>query len=222
MIDRVARGSGARLYEVPVGFKWFVAGLLDGSLGFGAEESAGATLLRSDGTVWTTDKDGIAAALLSAEITARSGQDPGALYAQLTRELGEPAADRVEARATPQQKAALAKLSAEQVRRKELAGEKITQLLTRAPGNDAPIGGLKVVTQNAWFAARPSGTEDIYKIYAESFRGNDHLRDILAEAQAIVNDALAAATGAASATPTPPPRAEKQAVEAWQNEGDPN
>jgi phosphoglucomutase len=222
MIDRVAARLGRRLYEVPVGFKWFVAGLLDGSLGFGAEESAGATLLRTDGTVWTTDKDGIAAALLAAEITARAGADPGALYAGLTRDLGEPAADRVEARATAQQKAILAKLAPEQVRRKELAGEKITQLLTRAPGNDQPIGGLKVVTQNAWFAARPSGTEDIYKIYAESFRGSDHLRDILAEAQLIVNDALAAASGAASGAPAAAARADKEAVEAWQNEGDPN
>jgi phosphoglucomutase len=222
MIDRVAARLGRRLYEVPVGFKWFVAGLLDGSLGFGAEESAGATLLRTDGTVWTTDKDGIAAALLAAEITARAGADPGALYVALTRELGEPAADRVEARATAQQKAVLAKLAPEQVRRKELAGEKIEQLLTRAPGNDQPIGGLKVVTQNAWFAARPSGTEDIYKIYAESFLGNDHLRDILAEAQVIVNDALAAASGAAPDTTASAAGVDKQAVEAWRNEGDPN
>jgi phosphoglucomutase len=222
MIDRVAARLKRRLYEVPVGFKWFVPGLLDGSLGFGAEESAGATLLRTDGTVWTTDKDGIAAALLSAEITARAGKDPGALYAGLTRELGEPAADRVEARASAQQKAILAKLSPEQVRRKELAGERITQLLTRAPGNDAPIGGLKVVTQNAWFAARPSGTEDIYKIYAESFRGDDHLQNILAEAQAIVNDAFAAAAGAPAGAASPPPRPDKLAIEAWQNEGDPN
>jgi phosphoglucomutase len=220
MIDRVAARLKRRLYEVPVGFKWFVSGLIDGSLGFGAEESAGAALLRIDGTVWTTDKDGIAAALLSAEISARTGKDPGALYAGLTRELGEPAADRVEARANAQQKAILAKLSPEQVRRKELAGEKITQLLTRAPGNDAPIGGLKVVTQNAWFAARPSGTEDIYKIYAESFRGDDHLQIILAEAQAIVNDAFAAASGAPAGIPAP--RADKLAIEAWENEGDPN
>src|SRR3984885_14761075 len=222
MIDRVTARLARRLYEVPVGFKWFVAGLVDGTLGFGAEESAGATFLRTDGSVWTTDKDGIAAALLSAEITARTRRDPGALYRELTHELGEPAADRVEARATAQQKAILAKLAPEQVRRKELAGEKITQLLTRAPGNDQPIGGLKVVTQNAWFAARPSGTEDIYKIYAESFRGSDHLRDILAEAQLIVNDALAAASGAASGAPAAAARADKEAVEAWQNEGDPN
>ena len=222
MIDRVAARLGRRLYEVPVGFKWFVAGHLDGGLGFGAEESAGATFLRTDGTVWTTDKDGIAAALLSAEITARMGRDPGALYQDLTRELGEPAADRVEARASAEQKAVLAKLSPAQVQRKELAGEKIEKLLTRAPGNDAPIGGLKVVTQNAWFAARPSGTEDIYKIYAESFRGKDHLRDILAEAQAIVSDAFASAARKPGGAAQPQPRADRQAVEAWQNEGDPN
>jgi len=222
MIDRVAARLPRRLYEVPVGFKWFVAGLVDGTLGFGAEESAGATFLRTDGAVWTTDKDGIAAALLSAEITARSGRDPGALYSALTRELGEPAADRVEARASPEQKAVLAKLSPTQVKRTELAGEKIEKLLTRAPGNDAPIGGLKVVTQNGWFAARPSGTEDIYKIYAESFRGNDHLRDILAEAEALVNEALAAAADAPGGAAQPLPRADKLAVDAWQNEGDPN
>jgi phosphoglucomutase len=222
MIDRVAARLARRLYEVPVGFKWFVAGLLDGALGFGAEESAGATFLRSDGTVWTTDKDGIAAALLSAEMTARTGRDPGALYRELTRELGEPAADRVEARATAQQKAVLAKLSPAQVQRTELAGEKIEKLLTRAPGNDAPIGGLKVVTQNGWFAARPSGTEDIYKIYAESFRGNDHLRAILAEAQALVSDAFAAAAGTPRAAAQAPPSPDKEAVAAWQNEGDPN
>jgi phosphoglucomutase len=220
LIDRVAARLTRKLYEVPVGFKWFVAGLLDGSLGFGAEESAGATFLRTDGTVWTTDKDGIAAALLSAEITARMGRDPGALYQDLTRALGEPAADRVEARASAEQKAVLAKLSPAQVKRTELAGEKIEKLLTRAPGNDAPIGGLKVVTKSAWFAARPSGTEDIYKIYAESFRGDDHLRAILAEAQAIVSDAFAAAAGTPAAQPQP--SSEQQAVEAWENEGDPN
>jgi phosphoglucomutase len=222
MIDRVAARLARKLYEVPVGFKWFVAGLIDGGLGFGAEESAGATFLRTDGAVWTTDKDGIAAALLAAEITARTGRDPGALYQELTRDLGEPAADRVEARASAEQKAVLAKLSPAQVKRKELAGEKIEKLLTRAPGNDAPIGGLKVVTQNAWFAARPSGTEDIYKIYAESFRGNDHLRVILAEAQAIVGDAFASAAGAPGAAAPPQPSPDRLAVEAWQNEGDPN
>jgi phosphoglucomutase len=222
MIDRVTARLARRLYEVPVGFKWFVAGLLDGALGFGAEESAGATFLRTDGSVWTTDKDGIAVALLSAEITARAGRDPGELYRELTRELGEPAADRVEARATAEQKAVLAKLSPEQVKRTELAGEKIEKLLTRAPGNDAPIGGLKVVTQNGWFAARPSGTEDIYKIYAESFRGNDHLREILAEAQVIVSDAFASAAGKPSAAAQVPPSTDKEALEARQNEGDPN
>jgi phosphoglucomutase len=175
-----------------------------------------------DGTVWTTDKDGIAPALLSAEITARCGKDPGALYRDLTRELGRPATDRVEARATPSQKAVLAKLSPKQVTHTELAGEKIELLLTRAPGNDAPIGGLKVVTQNGWFAARPSGTEDIYKIYAESFRGADHLRAILAEAQTIVGDALGAPADAAYAAGAEPAPADERAVEAWENEGDPN
>ena len=193
MIDRVAAKLGRKLYEVPVGFKWFVDGLLDGSLGFGGEESAGASFLRLDGGVWTTDKDGIVPALLAAEITARMGKDPGEIYRELTREFGEPVYDRVEAPATPEQKANLGKLSAQQVRRTDLAGEKILTLLTRAPGNGAPIGGLKVVAESGWFAARPSGTEDIYKIYAESFRGADHLRLILEEAQAIVNDALAAA-----------------------------
>ncbi len=194
MIDRVTAKLGRRLYEVPVGFKWFVDGLLDGSLGFGGEESAGASFLRLDGSVWTTDKDGIAPALLSAEITARIGRDPGEIYRELARELGEPVYDRVEAPATPQQKQALARLSPQQIRCAELAGEKIRTILTRAPGNDAPVGGLKVVVENGWFAARPSGTEDIYKIYAESFRGADHLRRILAEAQTIVDAALAAPT----------------------------
>jgi phosphoglucomutase len=222
MIDRVAARLGRRLYEVPVGFKWFVEGLLDGALGFGGEESAGASFDRTDGTVWTTDKDGIVPALLSAEITARTGRDPGALYRDLTRDLGEPAADRVEARATPEQKAVLAKLSPQQVTHTELAGEKIQLLLTRAPGNDAPIGGLKAVTENGWFAARPSGTEDIYKIYAESFRGADHLRAILEEAQTIVSDALARPGAERGATAAELQSADKQAVEAWENEGDPN
>jgi phosphoglucomutase len=192
MIDRVTAKLGRKLYEVPVGFKWFVDGLLDGSLGFGGEESAGASFARLDGTVWTTDKDGIVPALLAAEITARMGRDPGEIYRELTSEFGEPAYDRVEAPATPEQKALLAKLSPEQVRLTELAGEKIQTVLTNAPGNDAPIGGLKVVAESGWFAARPSGTEDIYKIYAESFRGADHLQRIIEEAQTIVNDALAA------------------------------
>ena len=190
MIDRVTTKLGRKLYEVPVGFKWFVDGLLDGSLGFGGEESAGASFLRLDGSVWTTDKDGIVPALLSAEITARMGRDPGEIYRELAREFGEPVSDRVEAPATPKQKQALARLSPQQIRSAELAGEKIQSILTRAPGNDAPIGGLKVVAESGWFAARPSGTEDIYKIYAESFRGADHLRRILEEAQAIVAAAL--------------------------------
>jgi phosphoglucomutase len=192
MMDRVTAKLGRRLYEVPVGFKWFVDGLLDGSLGFGGEESAGATFARLDGAVWTTDKDGIAPALLAAEITARMGRDPGEIYQELTREFGEPAYDRVEAPATPEQKELLAQLSPRQVKLTELAGEKIQTVLTHAPGNGAPIGGLKVASESGWFAARPSGTENIYKIYAESFRGADHLRRLLEEAQTIVGDALAA------------------------------
>jgi phosphoglucomutase len=192
MIDRVTAKLGRKLYEVPVGFKWFVDGLLDGSLGFGGEESAGAAFARLDGTVWTTDKDGIVPALLSAEITARMGRDPGEIYHELTREFGEPVYDRVEAPATPEQKELLAKLSPQQVKLTELAGEKIQSILTHAPGNGAPIGGLKVIAESGWFAARPSGTEDIYKIYAESFQGADHLRRIVAEAQNIVGKALAA------------------------------
>jgi phosphoglucomutase len=192
MIDRVTAKIGRKLYEVPVGFKWFVDGLLDGSLGFVGEESAGATFARLDGTVWTTDKDGIVPALLAAEITARMGHDPGEIYHELTREFGDPAYDRIEAPATPDQKKLLAKLSPGQVRITELAGEKIQTVLTHAPGNGAPIGGLKVVAGSGWFAARPSGTENIYKIYGESFRGEDHLRRILEEAQTIVTDALAA------------------------------
>ncbi|HVA95041.1 MAG TPA: phosphoglucomutase (alpha-D-glucose-1,6-bisphosphate-dependent) [Candidatus Dormibacteraeota bacterium] len=192
MIDRVTAKLGRKLYEVPVGFKWFVDGLLDGSLAFGGEESAGATFSRMDGAVWTTDKDGIVPALLAAEITARMGRDPGEIYRELTREFGEPVYDRVEAPATAEQKALLAKLSPQQVALSDLAGEKIQTVLTVAPGNGAPIGGLKVAAESGWFAARPSGTENIYKIYAESFRGADHLRRILEEAQTIVSDALAA------------------------------
>jgi phosphoglucomutase len=191
MIDHVTTKLGRRLYEVPVGFKWFVDGLLDGSLGFVGEESAGASFARLDGSVWTTDKDGLIPALLAAEITARMGRDPGEIYADLTREFGEPVYERVEAPATPEQKAALAKLAPEQVKTKDLAGEKIRRILTNAPGNGAPIGGLKVVAESGWFAARPSGTENIYKIYAESFQGPDHLQRILEEAQRIVNDTLA-------------------------------
>jgi phosphoglucomutase len=190
MIDRVTAKLDRKLYEVPVGFKWFVDGLLDGSLGFGGEESAGASFARLDGSVWTTDKDGIVLALLSAEITARMGRNPGEIYSDLTREFGESVYERIEAPATPEQKSILGKLSPQQVKIKELAGEKIQAILTKAPGNDAPIGGLKVVAENGWFAARPSGTEDIYKIYAESFRGADHLKRIQEEAQTIVNDTL--------------------------------
>ena len=196
MIDRVAARLGRTLYEVPVGFKWFVEGLHDGSLGFGGEESAGASFVRMDGSVWTADKDGMVPALLSAEITARMGRDPGEIYLELAREFGDPVYDRIEAPATPEQKRKLAQLSPRQVLSAELAGEKIQAILTQAPGNGAPLGGLKVVAESGWFAARPSGTEDIYKIYAESFRGADHLHRIQVEAQTIVNDALA--TGAAS------------------------
>jgi len=192
LIDRVAKRLGRKLYEVPVGFKWFADGLLDGALGFGCEESAGASFLRMDGTVWTTDKDGIVPALLSAEIAARSGRDPDELYRKLVGELGEPFADRVEAPATAAQKARLAKLSPKQMQSTELAGEKIESVLDRAPGNAASIGGIKVVTASGWFAARPSGTEDIYKIYAESFKDAAHLQSILREAQTIVDAALVA------------------------------
>jgi phosphoglucomutase len=191
MIDRVAARSGRRLYEVPVGFKWYVAGLLDGSLGFGGEESAGASFNRFDGGAWSTDKDGIAAALLSAEITARTGRDPGLAYRELARDLGEPLANRVDAPATPAQKRALSKLDSARIRTTEIAGDTIERVLTRAPGNDAPIGGVKVISKSGWFAARPSGTENIYKIYAESFRDEAHLQRLLADAQSVVDGALA-------------------------------
>lgn len=190
MIDRVTKKLGRKLYEVPVGFKWFVDGLLDGSLGFGGEESAGASFARLDGTVWTTDKDGIILALLSAEITAKLGKDPGEIYQDLIHEFGDPAYNRVEAPATPAQKKILKNLSPESVHSKKLAGEEISAILTKAPGNGAPIGGVKVIAENGWFAARPSGTEDIYKIYGESFLGAEHLERILKEAQTIVNEAL--------------------------------
>lgn len=193
LIDRVAKRMGRRLYEVPVGFKWFVDGLFDGSLGFGGEESAGASFLRRDGSVWSTDKDGIAAALMSAEITARTGRDPGELYRQMTAELGNPLSERVDAPASVEQKARLSKLSPEQVKSTELAGEKIESVLDRAPGNGASIGGIKVSSAHGWFAARPSGTEDIYKIYAESFKDEAHLRQLLQEAQGMVDEALGAA-----------------------------
>jgi phosphoglucomutase len=191
MIDRVTARLGRRLYEVPVGFKWYVAGLLDGSLGFGGEESAGASFNRFDGRAWSTDKDGITAALLSAEITARTGRDPGEAYRALTDALGEPWSSRVDAPATPAQKKRLGKLDRDQIRTTEIAGEKIEQVLTHAPGNSAAIGGVKVTSQSGWFAARPSGTEDIYKIYAESFRDQAHLQRLLADAQSVVDAALA-------------------------------
>ncbi|UZJ58319.1 phosphoglucomutase (alpha-D-glucose-1,6-bisphosphate-dependent) [Pseudomonas sp. KU26590] len=191
MIDRVSQRLGRRLYEVPVGFKFFAEGLFEGSLGFGGEESAGASFLRRDGTVWTTDKDGLIPALLAAEIRARKGRDPSEMYKSLTDELGEPVSTRVEAKANFEQKALLSKLSPEQVTSTELAGEKIESILSKAPGNDQAIGGLKVITENGWFAARPSGTEDIYKIYAESFKGEDHLKRLVAEAQVLVDGAIA-------------------------------
>jgi len=193
LIDRVAAKLKRRLIEVPVGFKWFVEGLLDGSLGFGGEESAGASFLRTDGTVWTTDKDGIIMDLLAAEMMARTGRDPSELYRELTVDLGEPRYARVDAPATPVQKSKLSKLSAEQVRATTLAGDPIVSRLTHAPGNGAVIGGLKVVTAQGWFAARPSGTEDVYKLYAESFRGQEHLAQIQSEAQALVAEVLAGA-----------------------------
>jgi phosphoglucomutase len=192
LIDRVVRRLDRKLYEVPVGFKWFAEGLFDGSLGFGCEESAGASLLRRDGAVWTTDKDGLVPALLSAEITACEGRDPGELYDQLAGELGKPFANRIEAAATPAQKAKLAKLSPDQLHTDQLAGEKIEQVLDKAPGNGAAIGGIKAVAASGWFAARPSGTEAIYKIYAESFDGAEHLHRILREAQAVVDRAIGA------------------------------
>ena len=190
MIDRVALHLKRKLSEVPVGFKWFVDGLIDGSYGFGGEESAGASFLKKDGTVWTTDKDGIIMDLLSAEITAKTGKDPGELYKELEAKFGSPLYERIDAPATPEQKEALKKLSPEAVKEKELAGEPITAKFTKAPGNNAPIGGLKVVAENGWFATRPSGTEDIYKVYAESFKGKEHLERIKEEAQAIVNAAI--------------------------------
>jgi phosphoglucomutase len=224
MIDRVTAKLGRKLCEVPVGFKWFVGGLLDGSLGFGGEESAGASFVRLDGAVWTTDKDGMVPALLAAEITARMGRDPGEIYRELTREFGEPVYDRFEAPATPEQKEQLAKLSPQQVKITELAGEKIQTVLTHAPGNGAAIGGLKVAAQSGWFAARPSGTENIYKIYAESFRGADHLRRILEEAQTIVSAALAPAPeqGKSSASPVLHPQTVSEAKEERRYEGNLN
>ena len=194
LIDRVAARLQRKLFEVPVGFKWFSQGLLDGSLGFGGEESAGAAFLRRDGTAWTTDKDGLIAALLAAEITARCGRDPGALYLELAGQLGQPAADRAEAPASVEQKRRLAALSPKAITAIELAGEPITGVLDRAPGNGATIGGIKVMSKSGWYAARPSGTEDIYKIYAESFQGAAHLQRILVQAQATVDAALASSS----------------------------
>jgi phosphoglucomutase len=193
MIDRVGAKLKRRVYEVPVGFKWFVSGLVDGSLGFGGEESAGASFSRIDGRAWTTDKDGIVPALLAAEITARTGHDPGEHYRALEQQLGTSFADRIDAPATPAQKAKLGKLDRQQVRISELAGDPIEQILTEAPGNNAPIGGVKVTSRGGWFAARPSGTENIYKIYAESFHDDAHLRRLIVEAQTIVDAALASA-----------------------------
>ena len=193
LIDRVAAKLGRKLVEVPVGFKWFVKGLLEGSLGFGGEESAGASFLRRDGTVWSTDKDGLIMNLLAAEMMARTGRDPGELYRELTKELGESVYERIDAAATSEQKTILSKLSPDQVQVSELAGDPILAKLTTAPGNGAAIGGLKVVTGQGWFAARPSGTEDVYKLYAESFRGKDHLKQIQEEAQALITNALASA-----------------------------
>jgi len=194
MIDRVTAALGRKLYEVPVGFKFFVDGLLNGSLGFGGEESAGASFLRRDGTVWTTDKDGLIAALLSAEITARMGRDPGEVYAELTQRFGNPAYERTDAPANAEQKAILQRLSPESIHSKMLAGEPIRSVLTSAPGDGNAIDGVKVISENGWFAARPSGTEEIYKIYAESFLGREHLRRIQEEAQGIVGEALEAAS----------------------------
>jgi phosphoglucomutase len=193
MIDRVGAALGRRVAEVPVGFKWFVAGLVDGSYGFGGEESAGASFLRRDGTVWTTDKDGIILCLLAAEITAATGRDPGAHYLELTERHGAPLYERTDAPANAEQRRVLARLSPEQIAAGTLAGEPILAKLTKAPGNGAAIGGLKVITENGWFAARPSGTEDVYKIYAESFKGQAHLDALKQEARAIVDAAFAAA-----------------------------
>jgi phosphoglucomutase len=192
IIDRVAESLGRRLWEVPVGFKWFVPGLIDGSVGFGGEESAGASFLRFDGTAWTTDKDGILLALLASEIRAVTGKSPSQLYRELTERFGDPVYQRVDAPASPEQKAALGKLDGDAIAATELAGEPITARLSRAPGNDAPLGGVKVETANAWFAARPSGTENVYKIYAESFAGEENLREVQEEAKRIVTDALGA------------------------------
>ena len=224
MIDRVTARLGRKLYETPVGFKWFAAGLLDGSLGFAGEESAGASFLRLNGSVWTTDKDGITSALLSAEISSRMGLDPGEIYRELAREFGDPVYDREDAPATPEQKQVLAKLSPQQILSADLAGEKILGILTEAPGNGAAIGGVKVTAKSGWFAARPSGTEAIYKIYAESFLGAAHLRRILDEARTIVSDVLAAVPeqNKDRTLPLLHQQTVNEAKEAWRNEGNPN
>lgn len=191
MIDRVSARLGRRLYEVPVGFKWFVEDLLAGRLGFAGEESAGSSFLCRDGRAWATDKDGIIPCLLAAEITARLGRDPGEIYRELTRDLGDPVYERIDAPATPEQKSALMRLSPADIAVAEVAGQKVQQILTAAPGDGNPIGGIKVIAKDGWFAARPSGTEEIYKIYAESFLGQEHLRRIEEEAQTIVSETLA-------------------------------
>jgi phosphoglucomutase len=196
MIDRAAAQTGRKVVEVPVGFKWFVDGFLGGTMGFAGEESAGASFLRRDGTVWTTDKDGIILGLLAAEITAKTGRDPGELYAGLTRDLGPSFYERIDASATPQQKTILKNLSPDQVEARELAGEPVEGVISKAPGNNAPIGGIKVIAKNGWFAARPSGTEDVYKIYAESFRSPEHLKQIQHDAQMLVSRAFAKESGA--------------------------
>jgi phosphoglucomutase len=190
IVNRVVEELGRKLIEVPVGFKWFVPGLIDGSVGFGGEESAGASFLRLDGTAWSTDKDGLILALLAAEITAVTGKTPSQRYAELTEEFGAPAYERIDAPATIEQKSKLGKLSADAVTASDLAGEKITAILTHAPGNGAALGGLKVETENAWFAARPSGTENVYKIYGESFKGAEHLKQVQAEAKLLVDAVL--------------------------------
>jgi phosphoglucomutase len=222
LIDRVVAKLGRTLYEVPVGFKWFVDGLLDGSLAFAGEESAGATFARLDGKVWTTDKDGFVPCLLAAEIMARTGRDPGESYRALTHELGEPFYERVDAIAHVAERAALGRIDAGQITLAALGGEKIQAVVTVAPGNHASIGGLKVETANGWFAARPSGTEDIYKIYAESFLSDSHLNRILEEAQTFVRAAVASAAIRPPGSPAVHEQTEPEAVEAWENEGDPN
>lgn len=222
LIDRVVAKLGRTLYEVPVGFKWFVDGLLDGSLAFAGEESAGATFARLDGKVWTTDKDGFVPCLLAAEIMARTGRDPGENYRALTRELGEPFYERVDAVATAAERAALGRISSGQITLAGLGGEKVQAVVTVAPGNQAPIGGLKVEAANGWFAARPSGTEDIYKINAERFLGDSHLHRILAEAQAFVRASVASAAAGPPWSPPVHEQTEREAVEVWENEGDPN